>query len=89
MYFQVHLVFHPHRITPTFLKLKSWLPSGFIPIISTTGMNQINNGKCKKKISFMHTKGFIRFLKIWVQFCEGAIPHWVLYRYQVLFDTNI
>ena len=33
-------------IAPTFLKLELWLPgAGFIPIISTKGINQIKKGK--------------------------------------------
>ena len=37
---------HPHGIAPTFLKLDSWSPgAGFIPIISTKGINQIKKGK--------------------------------------------
>ena len=42
----VHLVLHPHGIAPTFLKLDWWSPgAGFIPIISTKGINQIKKGK--------------------------------------------
>ena len=62
-------------IAPTFLKFDSWLPgAGFIPIISIIEINQIKKGNCKQKKSFMHTKRFIIFLKIRVQFCVGAIP---------------
>ena len=33
-------------IAPTFLKLDSWSPwAGYIPIISTKGINQIKKGK--------------------------------------------
>ena len=33
-------------IAPTFLKLDSWSPgAGFIPFISTNGINQIKKGK--------------------------------------------
>ena len=43
-------------IAPTFLNFDSWSPgAGFIPIISTKGINQIKKGNCKKKKSFMHT----------------------------------
>ena len=43
----------------------------FIPIISKKGINQIKKENCKKhKISFMHTKGFITFLR----FRVGAFP---------------
>ena len=58
----VHLVLHPHGIAPTFLKLDSWSPgAGFIPIISTKGINQKKKGiLLEKKLSFMHTKKFIK-----------------------------
>ena len=72
--FLVHLVLHPHGIAPTFLKLDSWSPgAGFIPIISTKGINQIKKGKLLKKLSFMHTKRFNTFFKGWVKFRVGAI----------------
>ena len=60
----------------TFCKLDSWSPgAGFIPIISTKVINQINKGKLfKNKLSFMHTNRFNKFFKIWVQLCLGAIP---------------
>ena len=62
--YMVHLVLHPHGIAPTFLKLDSCSPgAGFIPIISTKGINQIKKGNCKKK-NFMHTKRFITFKNI-------------------------
>ena len=39
---RVHLVFHPHGIAPTSLKFDSWSQgAGFIPILSTKGINQI------------------------------------------------
>ena len=42
----VHVILHPRGIVPTFLKLDSWSPGvGFIPIISTKGINQIKKGK--------------------------------------------
>ena len=45
--FTGYLVLHPHEIAPyTFLKFESWsLGAGFIPIISTNGINQIKKGK--------------------------------------------
>ena len=63
-------------ISPTrVLKLDSWsLGAGFIPIISTKGIIQINKGKLKEKKSFMYTKRFNTFFKTWVQFRVGAIP---------------
>ena len=72
----VHLVLHPHRIATTFLKLASWSPgAGFIPIISTKGINKINRKETFiTKLSFMCTKRFIIFFKRWVQFRVGAIP---------------
>ena len=40
-------------IAPTFLNFDSWLPgAGFIPIISTKGINQIKKENCKKKVKF-------------------------------------
>ena len=52
-------IFNPDIITgslgiaPTFFKLDSWTPGvGFIPIILTKGINQIEKGNCKKK--FIH-----------------------------------
>ena len=65
------MVLHPHEIASTFLELDLW--AGFIPIISTKGINQKKNGNCKKKINSMHTKRFIILLKAWVQFHVGAI----------------
>ena len=47
---------------------------GFIPTITTKGINQIKKGNCKKKNKFHAYKRFITFLKILVQFCVGAIP---------------
>ena len=36
---------HPHGIAPTFFKLDSWSPgAGFIPIISTKGIDQKKKG---------------------------------------------
>ena len=70
-----HLFLGSLGIALTLLKLDSWSPGAdFIPIISIKGINQIKKGNCKKKIRFMHTKIFITFLKIWVQFLVGAIP---------------
>ena len=41
----VYLVLHPLGIAPTFLQLDSWSPgAGFIPIISTKGINEIKKG---------------------------------------------
>ena len=35
---------HPHGIAPSFLEMDSWsLGAGFIPIISTKGINQKGN----------------------------------------------
>ena len=68
--------FHGSRgIAPTFLKLDSWSTgAGFIPIISTKGINQIERKIVRKKLSFMHTKRFDTCFKRWVQFYLGAIP---------------
>ena len=42
----IHLALHPHGIAPTFLKWDSSRPgAGFIPIISTKGINQIKKEK--------------------------------------------
>ena len=42
--------FGSHGIAPTFLKLDSWSPgAGFIPIISTKGINPIKKGKLWEK----------------------------------------
>ena len=42
----LHLVLHPHGTAPTFLKFDLWSPgAGFIPIISTKGINQIKKEK--------------------------------------------
>ena len=67
---------HPRGIAPAFLKLDSCSPgAGFIPIISTEGINQIKRGKIvRKKLSFMHKKRFNTSFKRWVQFRVGAIP---------------
>ena len=52
----VHLVLHPHRIAPTFLKLDLWSPrAGFIYVASTKGINQIKEN-CKKKIKLYENK---------------------------------
>ena len=61
---QVRLVMYPHRIALTFLK------SGFIPIISTKGMNQIKKVKIvRKRLSFYNYK------KIqYISSKMGAIP---------------
>ena len=49
MNYNVHLVLHPRGIAPNFSKLDSWSQgAGFIPIISTKGINQI-----KKKIYYI------------------------------------
>ena len=41
----IHLVLHPHGIAPTLLKLDTWSPgAGFIPIMSTKGIDQIKKG---------------------------------------------
>ena len=51
--FRVHVVLHPRGIAPNFLILDSWsLGAGFIPIISTKGINQIKKKKMKKKVKF-------------------------------------
>ena len=69
----VHMVLHPRGIAPTFFKLNSWSP-GFIPIISTKGINQKRKKIVRKKLSFMHTKRLNTFFKRWVQFPMVAIP---------------
>ena len=57
----VLLVLHPHGIARTFLKLDSWSPgAGFIPIISTKGIDQIKKEKLQEK-GFMHIKKFNTF----------------------------
>ena len=55
-----HTGLHPHGIAPTFLKLDSWSPgAGFIPNISSKGINWIKKRKImRKKLIFMHTKRF-------------------------------
>ena len=46
----VHLVLHPRGIALTILNLDSWLPgAGFVPILSTKGINQIKKGKMEEK----------------------------------------
>ena len=48
---------HPHGIEPTFLKLYSWSPgAGFIPIISTKGINKIERKIIRKKLSYINKK---------------------------------
>ena len=66
---------HPHGIAPTFFKLDSWSPgTGFIPNISTKGINQIKKENFKKKVKFLCIqKDLWHFLKegcnsVWVQF---------------------
>ena len=77
-WYYTHAELHPREIVTTFLKLNSWSPGlGFIPIISTKRINQIDQKHWKiarKKLSFMHTKRFNTFFKRWVQFRVGAIP---------------
>ena len=66
----VHLVLHPRGIASTFLKLDLWWPgAGFIPIISTEGINQIKKGYCKKKKKFYAHKNIYYIFKI-----MGEIP---------------
>ena len=81
------MVLHPHGITPTFLKMDSWSSgAGFIPIISTKGINQIKKGNCKKIISFMHTKRFIICIfKKWVQFRVVTISLLPLHDHKLFF----
>ena len=46
----VYLVLHLHEIAPTFLKVDSWSPgAGYIPIISTKGINQVKKEKILRK----------------------------------------
>ena len=70
------MVLHPHGIALTFLKLHVRLPgAGFIPIITTKGINQIKEGKiARRKLSFIHTKRFNICFKICLQSRVGAIP---------------
>ena len=73
MKYLVHLVLDPHEIAPTFLNFDSWSPgAGFIPIISTNELNQINKKILRKKIK-MHRKRFAIFFKRWMLFHLGAI----------------
>ena len=52
----VYLVLHPHGIAPILLKFYSWSPgAGFIPVISTKGINQIKKG-LKKKTFYSYKK---------------------------------
>ena len=37
--------------------------AGFIPIISTKGINQIKKGDCNRRKKFIHTKSFITVFK--------------------------
>ena len=73
------LVLHPSGIAPIILNLDSWSPrAGFIPILSTKGINHIKKGKMEEK-SFIHTKRFNKILKdgynsVWVQFRFVAFP---------------
>ena len=68
---RVQLVLNPHRIAPTFLKLDSWsLGTGFIPIISTKGINKIKKGNSKKKNMFYAYKKICYIFKN-----MGAIPY--------------
>ena len=63
--FMVYLILHPHGIATTFLKLDLWSPgAGFIPIISTKGINKSDKERKieRRKFSFMHAKRFNTFL---------------------------
>ena len=65
----VPLVLQPQEIVPTFLKFESWsLGAGFYSYY--IDQNRIIVGE---NLSFMHTKRFNTFLKIWVQSRVGAI----------------
>ena len=45
-----YFIFESLGIAPTFLEFGSWSPgAGFIPIISTIGMNHIKKGKLEEK----------------------------------------
>ena len=76
MFILVPLVLQPRGIAPTILKLDSLSPgASFIPIIVHHG-NKLDKEReiVRKKLSFMHTKRYNTFLKIWVQSRVGAIP---------------
>ena len=60
-FYMVHLVLHPHGIAPAFLKHERNKSDKELNIV-------------RKKLSFMHTKRFDTFSKIWVQFRVDAIP---------------
>ena len=66
----VHLVLHPRGIAPTFLKLNLWFYSYYI-----YQGNKLDKERkiVRRKLIFMNTKRFNRFLKEWVKFREGAI----------------
>ena len=65
----VHLVLHPHGIAHIFLKFDALSPdAGFIPNISTKGINQIKKGIVRKNLSLMYKKIINTFLKKKVQF---------------------
>ena len=73
---RVQLVLHQHGIAPTFLKFDLWLPgAGFNPIISTKRNKNKERKILRKKLSVMHTKRILHFLKM------GAIPCLPFQRY--------
>ena len=58
------MVLHPPGIAPNFLKLDSWSKgAGFIPILSTKGINQIKKRNCKKKNKFYAYKKIYNIFK--------------------------
>ena len=67
----LHLVLHPYRIAPTFLNLEWWSPgAGFIPIISTKGINQI-----KKEKFYTYKKILYIFLKYGCNFTSTIMSY--------------
>ena len=71
----VHLVLYTRGIVPTFLKFDSWSPgAGFIPIISTKGINQIKKRKNVNKSSVLCIQKIKYIFKRWVKFRVGGIP---------------
>ena len=62
-------------IGPTFLKLDSRSPEvGFVPIISTKGINEIKKGNCKKKTKFHEYKKIYYIFRNMGAIRVGAIP---------------
>ena len=71
----VHLVLHPHRIAPTFLKIGFVVAGvGYCSYHIHPGNKSDKERKIvRKKLSFLHTKRFNTFFKRWVQFQSQPI----------------